>query len=392
MNIIELPIGLIDEDTDQPRYQFDETALQELMNSIAELGLLSPIKVRATSNGRYKIIYGNRRFKAVSTLNRPTIPCIISQATDDMEIYLEQIAENLTREGFSPIEEAEAFHKLLHDPKFSSSVKFLSSKLGKPEAFIKNKVELLKFGQAVRKLIVSGSEIRKDKLTEEQLLPLKDLAIEHRDPLALIIARDEMPVSDAKKLANLFKATDISDNTKGKLLLKTGRDLLETWYTYKQNKAEREKEIKPKAGAKAAAKADKPAVEAAGAGGAAGEAAASPAAGGAGATAASPAAGGAGATAASPAAGGAGQAGASTAAAQSGSAVPGAARLADELAAEVRELLSQLPPRSPLKPELLGAYADMEASAQARLMRDVEALIDTLEFHLAEWKAFRARD
>lgn len=375
MNIIELPIGLIDEDTDQPRYQFDETALQELMNSIAELGLLSPIKVRATSNGRYKIIYGNRRFKAVSTLNRPTIPCIISQATDDMEIYLEQIAENLTREGFSPIEEAEAFHKLLHDPKFSSSVKFLSSKLGKPEAYIKNKVELLKFGPAVRKLIVSGSEIRKDKLTEEQLLPLKDLAIEHRDPLALIIARDEMPVSDAKKLANLFKATDISDNTKGKLLLKTGRDLLETWYTYKQNKAEREKEIKPKA----AAKADKPAAEAAGASGAAGEAMASPAAGGAGATAASPAA------------GGAGQ-GASAAAAQSGSAVPGAAGLADELAAEVRELLAQLPPRSTLKPELLGAYADMEASAQARLMRDVEALIDTLEFHLAEWKAFRARD
>jgi ParB family chromosome partitioning protein len=128
MDIINIAMNLIDEDTDQPRYQFDEASLQELMNSINELGLLSPIKVRTMPNGRYMIIYGNRRYKASQMLGRPTIPCIVSTVTDEMEIYLEQIAENLTREGFSPIEEAEAFHKLLHDPKFSSSTKFLSSK------------------------------------------------------------------------------------------------------------------------------------------------------------------------------------------------------------------------------------------------------------------------
>src|SRR6476646_6837665 len=154
MDIIEIPTHLIDEDTVQPRYQFDEESLQELMKSIEELGLLSPIKVRTTSNGRYKIIYGNRRYKACKTLGLPTIPCIVSNVTDEMEIYLEQIAENLTRQGFSPIEEAEAFNKLLHDPKFSSSTKYLSSKLGKPEAYIKNKCDLLKFSNAVKKLVV----------------------------------------------------------------------------------------------------------------------------------------------------------------------------------------------------------------------------------------------
>ena len=257
MDIVQIRMDLIDEDTDQPRYQFDEEALQELMKSIEELGLLSPIKVRTTDSGRYKIIYGNRRYKATKMLGRPTIPCIVSEATDEMEIYLEQIAENLTREGFSPIEEAEAFNKLLNDPKFRSSTKFLSGKLGKPESYIKNKCELLKFSTAVKKLIVSGTEIRKDKLTEAQLLPLKDLPMEHRDPLALIAARDELSVSDVKKIARLFKDSTISASTKDKLLFKTGSGLIETWSTFEQNKAERAKpapEAKEKGNAKGESK------------------------------------------------------------------------------------------------------------------------------------------
>lgn len=251
MDIIEIPIALIDEDTDQPRYQFDEEALQELMKSIEEIGLLSPIKVRTTANNRYKIIYGNRRYKASKMLGKPTMSCIVSNVTDEMEIYLEQIAENLTREGFSPIEEAEAFHKLMNDAKFSSSIKYLSSKLGKPESYIKNKCDLLKFGNSVKKLIVSGTEIRKDKLTEDQLLPIRDLAIEHRDPLALIIARDEMPVSDVRKIAKMFKDKEISESTKGKLLYKSGNELVETWSVFQNNRAERAKPAPAKAPTKA---------------------------------------------------------------------------------------------------------------------------------------------
>ena len=113
MDIIQIATHLIDEDKEQPRYQFDEQSLQELMSSIEELGLLSPIKVRTTDDGRYKIIYGNRRYKASMMLGRKTIPCIVSTVTDELEIYLEQIAENLTREGFSPIEEAEAYEFLI---------------------------------------------------------------------------------------------------------------------------------------------------------------------------------------------------------------------------------------------------------------------------------------
>lgn len=251
MDMIDIPLDQIDEDTGQPRYQFDEEALKELAASIEELGLLSPIKVRPVAGGRYQIIYGNRRYKASKMLGRKTIPCIVSDLTDEKDIYLEQIAENLTREGFSPIEEAEAFDKMMNDPKFRMSMTFLAGKLGKPESYIRNKCELLKFGNAVKKLIVGGTEIRKDKLTEEQLLPLKDLPIEHRDPLALIAARDELPVSDVKKIAKLFKDKTISAATKDKLLLKTGSGLIETWSVYEQNRKE-----KAKAAAQAAEKAE----------------------------------------------------------------------------------------------------------------------------------------
>lgn len=344
MDIIELSMHLIDEDTDQPRYQFDEEALQELIKSIDELGLLSPIKVRTVPGGRYKIIYGNRRYKASQMLGRPTIPCIVSNVTDETEIYLEQIAENLTREGFSPIEEAEAFHKLLNDPKFSSSTKFLSSRLGKPESYIKNKCELLKFGGAVKKLIVSGTEIRKDKLTEDQLLPLKDLPLEHRDPLALIMARDEMPVSDVKKIAKLFKDKTISSGTKDKLLYKSGHELLETWSVYEQNRAERSKPAAAKA-----AKSDK-----------AGQKEAAPAA-----------------------------AAQTQAAVPAGIAVPAAPQQQRSgltpLESRLQQLLAALPAGGALpesEAEAAAAPQDREQFAQ-----DVERLIETLESHLAAWKS-----
>lgn len=331
MDIIQIATDLIDEDKDQPRYQFGDEALQELMKSIEELGLLSPIKVRTTSGGRYKIIYGNRRYKACKMLGLPAMPCIVSNVTDELEIYLEQIAENLTREGFSPIEEAEAFDKLLNDPKFRSSTKYLSGKLGKPESYIKNKCELLKFSNAVKKLIVSGTEIRKDKLTEDQLLPLKDLPMEHRDALALIAARDELPVSDVKKIAKLFKDKTISDSTKDKLLFKTGSGLLETWATHEQNKAERAKPPAEPSPAPVPSSAS-----AASAGGKQAQEASAPA--------------------------------------------------APAIEAKLYKLISALPIHSPLSSAVLASVQDIAPADQAGFLNGIEELIGNLESHLNEWR------
>ncbi|SDX63002.1 ParB/RepB/Spo0J family partition protein [Paenibacillus sp. CF384] len=382
MDIIQIATHLIDEDTDQPRYQFDEEALQELMKSIEEIGLLSPIKVRTTPGGRYKIIYGNRRYKASKMLGKETIPCIVSTVTDEMEIYLEQIAENLTREGFSPIEEAEAFHKLMNESKFNSSIKYLAGKLGKPESYIKNKCELLKFGNSVRKLIVSGTEIREGKLTEDQLLPIKDLPIEHRDPLALIIARDALPVSDVKKIAKLFKDKEISSGTKDKLLYKNGHELLQTWSTVQQNKAERERAAelaaeKAELAAEAKAERARRAAEAAAEAEALAAAALALAASGAMPTAAVLGGGDLFAAAAGEAASAAG--GAATAAtATSGKAIAAAA--ARE---EARLLLSALPLPSHL--------ADETASGEElhALIADIDGVMAALAQRAAAWQSLR---
>ncbi|NHN34449.1 ParB/RepB/Spo0J family partition protein [Paenibacillus agricola] len=361
MDIIEISTSLIDEDRDQPRYQFDEDSLDELMKSIEELGLLSPIKVRTTKGGRYKIIYGNRRYKACKKLGKATIPCIVSTVTDELEIYLEQIAENLTREGFSPIEEAEAFNKLMSDSKFSSSIKYLSSKLGKPESYIKNKCELLKFGNPVKKLIVSGTEIRKDKLTESQLLPLKDLPIEHRDPLALMVAKDEMPVSDVKKIARLFKDKDISDNTKAKLLYKSGYELLETWSVFEQNKAERTKAAPAKPAAKGGKAA--PAKE---------QQVASPS------------------IPALTIVDDASQvAEAETKEARAIKAVEAEAITPVRLAPiqrDLQQMLASVPANNPLSLETLHSYEAIDEAAQESFIVELDWLVESLELHLQEWK------
>jgi ParB family chromosome partitioning protein len=347
MNIVEIKIGLIDEDTDQPRYQFDEEALQELMNSIEELGLLSPIKVRPIEGGRYKIIYGNRRYKACKKLGRPTIPCIVSNATDELDIYLEQIAENLTREGFSPVEEAEAFHKLLNDARFRSSIKFLSSKLGKTESYIKNKCELLKFGPAVKKLVVAGTEIRKNKLTEDQLLPLKDLPMEYRDALALTFARDETPVTDIKRIAKLFKDESISAGVKSKLLYKSGYELLETWATFEHNRKERARQEALKAEEARRAEEDAKAMAEAGA-----------------------------------------------EAEVDAEAEPQATRTAAATAetsieSKARKLLASLPAPAPLPAEAASSLKALPPEAAERFVQNVDALIENLEKHLAEWRRIR---
>jgi ParB family chromosome partitioning protein len=339
MDIVQIPLAMIDEDTDQPRYQFDEEALVELMRNIEEIGLLSPIKVRTIEGGRYKIIYGNRRYKACKRLDLPAIPCIVTNMTDEQDIYMEQIAENLTRQGFSPIEEAEAFNKLMTDPKFNRSVKFLASKFGKPESYIKNKCELLKFSNSVRKLIIGGTEIRKDRLTEDQLLPLKDLPMEHRDPLALIMAKDEMPPSDVKKIAKLFKDKDISASTKDKLLYKSGPGLLETWSIQQNNKAEKAKPAEPKPPkADKATKMDIP----------------------------------------------------TETTAVSVEAPPTPANPYAAMDMKLNQLLSALPAFSPLPQEAALTLQEMDAEQRAELIRRMDALLVQLRSHTEEWDKLKS--
>lgn len=219
MIIVEIDLDLIDEDKEQPRQHFDENANEDLIESIRTVGLLSPIKVYKTTNGRYKIIFGNRRYKAFKKLGFDKIPCILSDHDNELDVYFEQLTENIQRENFTPIEEALAFAKLLDsNGRWKISKKYLSSKLGKSEKYIANKLSLLVFGSEVRKIIHNGSEIIPGKLTEEQALTLKNLPVEYRDQIALKIANDQRSVKDVKRIAQLFINPERSNQLKEKLL------------------------------------------------------------------------------------------------------------------------------------------------------------------------------
>lgn len=243
MKVINVAMNLIDEDLEQPRYNFNENSLKELAESISEVGLLNPIKVRQLENGRYKIVFGNRRYKACKLLNFTEVPSIISEGVSELDIYLEQLTENIQRESFTAIEEAEAFERLLNDNKFRISKILLSNRLGKAERYISQKLDLLVFSKRVQQIIHGSKDIIQDKLTEEQVLPLKNVSAEYRDALAIKVASEQVPVKDVKRISELFLAKDISDKSKEYLLNKPSHQLLNDWSDYDRERKENRAKI-----------------------------------------------------------------------------------------------------------------------------------------------------
>ena len=104
----EVPISSISPNPRQPRTVFDEDALNELIASIKEIGILQPPVVRKVSEGRYELIMGERRFRAAKAAGLKSIPVIIRQ-TPDNELLREALIENIHRSQLNPLEEAAAY-------------------------------------------------------------------------------------------------------------------------------------------------------------------------------------------------------------------------------------------------------------------------------------------
>ncbi|MDO5017650.1 MAG: ParB/RepB/Spo0J family partition protein [Porphyromonas sp.] len=138
-------IGLDDiiPNPDQPRTEFDPEALQELAQSIRHLGIIQPITVHALSDqpGRYRIISGERRYRAAKLAGLDTVPAYIRTAEDE-QIMEMALIENIQRQDLNAIEVALAFKKLISD--YSLTQEELSSRVGKKRATISNYIRLLR--------------------------------------------------------------------------------------------------------------------------------------------------------------------------------------------------------------------------------------------------------
>jgi len=149
----EVAISAISPNPRQPRTHFDPAALNELIASIKEIGILQPPVVRQTTPGKYELVMGERRFRAAKAAGLKTIPVIIRQ-TPDNELLREALIENIHRSQLNALEEAAAYSQLLTD--FNCTHDELAQKLGRSRPLISNTIRLMNLPTSVQQKLASG--------------------------------------------------------------------------------------------------------------------------------------------------------------------------------------------------------------------------------------------
>ncbi len=152
--ILDLDITTIKPNEYQPRRIFKDSALNDLVASIKEKGVIQPIIVRTSSDNSFELIAGERRLRAAGIAGLKVIPAIVKEAAPVEALELALI-ENIQREDLNPLETAEAFNRLIKD--FNLTHDDLSKKVGKDRATVTNYLRILKLPLEIRKWIAEGS-------------------------------------------------------------------------------------------------------------------------------------------------------------------------------------------------------------------------------------------
>lgn len=145
-NVVELKIIDVEPNKQQPRQKFDDDSLEELAASIREHGVISPIIVTKSENGFYKIVAGERRWRAAKKAALKTIPAVIKNL-DELEIQEIALIENLQRQDLNPVEEALGYKKLMDD--FMLTQEQIAAKMGKSRSSIANSLRILNLPEDV---------------------------------------------------------------------------------------------------------------------------------------------------------------------------------------------------------------------------------------------------
>lgn len=153
VEISTLAITEIEPNRDQPRKQFDPTALSELADSIKEYGVLQPLVVRPLPDGSYQLVAGERRWRASRMAGLSSVPVVIRELTDSQAMELALI-ENLQREDLNAIEEAAGYRELMD--RFGLTQEQVAQRVGKSRPVITNAMRLLNLPADVREMVVDG--------------------------------------------------------------------------------------------------------------------------------------------------------------------------------------------------------------------------------------------
>jgi ParB family chromosome partitioning protein len=195
----EIPQSQIRPNPVQPRTEFDEVALAELVASIKEVGLLQPIVVRQLpepeGEHRYELIMGERRWRASQEAGLAAIPAIIRDTRDD-RMLLDALLENLQRAQLNPLEEAAAYDQLLKD--FDCTHEVLAAKIGKSRPHVTNTLRLLTLTPGIQRRVAAGVITAGHA---RALLGLK--SVEQQEEIAKRIVRENLSVRAVEELAGM---------------------------------------------------------------------------------------------------------------------------------------------------------------------------------------------
>jgi len=188
----------------QPRKDFDEEALNALVESVKEKGVLQPLLVRK-KNGRFEIIAGERRWRASKLAGLQTVPVIVKDM-DDKEVLEVALVENLLRENLSAIEEAEGFQRLIDE--FSHTQEALAQIVGKSRSHVANTLRLLNLPDSVKDLVREGT------LSAGHARAL--VGLDNAETLAKQIVAKDLNVRQVEELVAKQKNPEVKEPKKAK--------------------------------------------------------------------------------------------------------------------------------------------------------------------------------
>ena len=226
--LLHLPISKVEPRLEQPREYFDENALQELADSIAQYGLIQPITVRKLNTGYYQIIAGERRWRASRLAGLTEVPVRVIEADDRRTAEL-ALVENLQREDLNPIEEAKGYRTLIEE--YGLTQEEAAKSVGRSRPAITNAMRLLSLSAPVLEMVEKGElsagharalvPISDEKLQWEAANEVKNknLSVRKTEQLAARLTREPK----AEKPANDPLAVDYSAEVSNQLTAALGR-------------------------------------------------------------------------------------------------------------------------------------------------------------------------
>jgi len=138
----------------QPRKTFNEASIEELARSVREHGIVQPLVVTRTADNKYRLVAGERRFRAAQKAGLDRVPVVIKETMADTDVLQVALIENIQREDLNPIEEAYAYHQLHEE--FGLTQEEISKRVGKERSTVANFLRLIRLPDPVKKLLAAG--------------------------------------------------------------------------------------------------------------------------------------------------------------------------------------------------------------------------------------------